>query len=46
MVEMKVPCGGSEPILNPRFTDGHLLTDRQVEECENAVIRHIAIIPE
>jgi len=37
---------GDMPILNPSFVDAYQLTDKQLEACEDQVLRQVMILPE
>jgi hypothetical protein len=45
-VEVHVPTGGTQPIINPRWIEMMKMTEAQVEKHELAILRDVAILPE
>lgn len=45
-IEVHVPTGGSQPIINPRWVEMMNMSDAQVEKHELAILRDVAILPE
>lgn len=45
-IELHIPTGGTQPIVNPRWAEMMGMSDSQLEAAELFILRQVAILPQ